>query len=534
MKIKNLIYIFLYFVVFRRFFWLRGHVFFCGLQEMATAPLDGAVAEKVAQRRANQDYTSCDQFLTLSVWQNLQGGKSERQRAEVLADFLFQVLGLRLPSEQTYGKMTAVVAMFCGQMTRSDLHGILQTVKSTWNVYKTSKGKERGNTSYLVVLPTCFEDLPLDLQANYQDSRPGLPEGWANPHRDLENLSFKVPLRETNAAVQKQKAESNVAQEVSKALRPYLALMGMPNIGHFAGEERALKNLRIFASPQKQESLSGAVLAGAEAAQRGQASLCVEGAGCAGVATRSGAAALMDLAQAGGEPGGRGHLALSVESGGARKAPGGSGPVRPVATGVEGKSGEGQGRAGPAGSMAQLREDEVRRTLQCGGPMATPCAASQLALPSPPDSCAETPRKKPKAGKLLADAAELKASREEAGGAPQKRPAAKQVRSGGMKRPSAGPRSKSEGVAKKAKTAKEVEQSYKNETFQSRVYGMCKVEYYCKKSYIRSWSKEKGKYEMVIGSSHSDHKRICALLVGHVAKGKSREDLKTLRSTFEN
>ena len=83
---------------------------------------DGAGAEKVVQRRANPDYTSCDQFLTLSVWQNLQGGKSERQRAEVLADFLFHVLGLRLPSEQTYGKMTAVVAMFCGQMTRRDLH----------------------------------------------------------------------------------------------------------------------------------------------------------------------------------------------------------------------------------------------------------------------------------------------------------------------------------------------------------------------------------------------------------------------------
>ena len=294
-------------------------MFFCGLREMATAPLDGAEAEKVVQRRANQDYTSCDQFFTLSVWQNLQGGKSERQRAEVLADFLYHVLGLRLPSEQTYGKMTAVVAMFCGQMTRRDLHGILQTVKSTWNVYKTSK--ERGNTSYLVVLPTCFEDLPLGLQANYQDSRPGLPEGWANPHRDLENLSFKVPLRETNAAVQKEKAESNVAQEVSKALRPYLALMGMP--GHFAGEERALKNLRIFASPQKQESLSGALLAGA--AQHGQASLCVEGAVRAGVATRSGAAALMDW----------GHVARSVESGGACEAAGGSGPARPVATGVE-------------------------------------------------------------------------------------------------------------------------------------------------------------------------------------------------------
>jgi len=48
---------------------------FCGLEEMAAAPVDGPGADLVIHRRPNQDYTSCDHFLTSTAWLTLQGGK---------------------------------------------------------------------------------------------------------------------------------------------------------------------------------------------------------------------------------------------------------------------------------------------------------------------------------------------------------------------------------------------------------------------------------------------------------------------------
>ncbi|MCV6602645.1 MAG: hypothetical protein OIF54_13990 [Cohaesibacter sp.] len=195
MKLKKIDFFFhssCFFDVSGRFFGSEGRLCFCGLQEMATAPLGGPGADQTIQRRPNQDYTSCDQFLTSTVWQTLQGGKNERHRSEVLSEFLFHILGLRLPSEQTYGKMTALVAMFGGDSARSDLHCTLQSVKSTWNVYKTKQGKVCGDGPFMARLPNLFEDLPLERQGNFKDSRPGLPAGWPDHSRDLDMLASAI------------------------------------------------------------------------------------------------------------------------------------------------------------------------------------------------------------------------------------------------------------------------------------------------------------------------------------------------------
>ena len=91
-------------------------------------------APKVASarfRRANQDYSSCNVFLPLHVWRNLSQAKSDRAKAEELAEFLFQQLELRLPTEPTYATMTALITCN-GTPSRFELHSALQTVKAAW------------------------------------------------------------------------------------------------------------------------------------------------------------------------------------------------------------------------------------------------------------------------------------------------------------------------------------------------------------------------------------------------------------------
>ena len=329
---------------------------FCGLEEMATAPVDGPGAHMVIHRRPNQDYTSCDHFLTSTAWLTLQGGKNERHRAELLSNFLFHVLGLRLPSEQTYSKMTALVAIFGGEYARSDLHGVLQTVKSTWNGYnKLKRGKECGDTPFLARLPCLFEELPLEIRANFKDSRPGLPEGWPDHRRELVGLALRVPLRETNKAVQQEKAASNVALEVSKALQPYFAYMGMARASHVA--EKGLTNLRIFGSPAK------------PAAPSGQPSLCAESSGQPSGASAAVVPHIGGPAGPGAIPQGGTHVVpqKSHSAGVANTAAQGGTCVAPeMAAGTCEVSGQARPARPADAETVAGREEEVRRSLQGG------------------------------------------------------------------------------------------------------------------------------------------------------------------------
>lgn len=63
------------------------------------------------------------------------------------------------------------------------------------------------------------KELLSEIRTNFKDSRPGLSEGWPDHRRELAKLALTVPLRETNKAVQQEKAASNVALEVSKPSR---------------------------------------------------------------------------------------------------------------------------------------------------------------------------------------------------------------------------------------------------------------------------------------------------------------------------
>ena len=68
--------------------------------------------------------------------------------------------------------------------------------------------------------------------------------------------------------------------------------------------------------------------------------------------------------------------------------------------------------------------------------------------------------------------------------------------------------------------------AFQNTTFDARKYGKCKVEYYSQKSYIRNFQE---KWVMIVGSTHRKHKSVCNMLVPHVKKGASREELLRIR-----
>ena len=61
------------------------------------------------------------------------------------------------------------------------------------------------------------------------------------------------------------------------------------------------------------------------------------------------------------------------------------------------------------------------------------------------------------------------------------------------------------------------------------VWGTVKAEFYNEKSYIRFWDSQDSKYRMILGACGRQHKKICHMLWPHVLRGKSRQELLTLR-----
>ena len=125
-------------------------------------------------RRPNQDYCACNSFLPAEMWRKLGSDRSERTKAEELAEFLFSHLGLRLPTEPTYATMTALVCSSASP-SRFELHSALQTVKSSWRSLSNRMlkiSKEDKKAELLQCLPARWEDLPERLRSLWGDVRP--------------------------------------------------------------------------------------------------------------------------------------------------------------------------------------------------------------------------------------------------------------------------------------------------------------------------------------------------------------------------
>ena len=71
---------------------------------------------------------------------------------------------------------------------------------------------------------------------------------------------------------------------------------------------------------------------------------------------------------------------------------------------------------------------------------------------------------------------------------------------------------------------------FSHHNFHAKVYGDCRVEFFSKKSYIRSWDYSQNKYVMIMGSCAGGiHKDVCYALLPHVKKGVSRDKLWEIR-----
>ena len=124
---------------------------------MAAEAACPAQAAPHRHRRANQDYSACNLFLPAEMWLKLGSDRSERNKAEELAEFLFSHLGLRLPTEPTYATMTALVCSSTSP-SRFELHSALQVVKSSWRslstrMVKISKEDKKGRAFAFFTCP---------------------------------------------------------------------------------------------------------------------------------------------------------------------------------------------------------------------------------------------------------------------------------------------------------------------------------------------------------------------------------------------
>ena len=515
------------------------------VQGMAVEAPNMAVAKF---RRPNQDYSSCNVFLPLQVWRNLFQAKSERAKAEALAEFLYQQLELRLPTEPTYATMTALVSCN-GTPSRFDLHSSLQTVKAAWRgiAQRLQKiSKEDKKAELLSALPKTWEELPERIRLLWGDVRPAGCQDAPKSESDILRLAAKVPLRETDGAVAAMKAQPQLemASNMLKLLGYHPARSPQKSRAPEAG---LLKNLQIFASPNNRtgsteprkdlalERRPQECMVQPSAASHAEHNLIAKltqpmaalqqgerqerAASACGDASERRDAALAQTA-----PQGEKGLAV-VETG----MPAGHPSHHPSQTTVPARTGlalEGMGASvRPPSHHASQRAGESEKP-------------SALVEPEGQPERRAAKGSAPRDG-LKAHAGEFLKARGEAveGKKGRKRKASPAAV---LKRPAARAQKKPAGVVK-TKAMKKTDQQaspatgkiYANKTFEAKFWGHCRVEFYSAKSYIRFFCKDKGRLSMVIGSVHGQHQEICDRLVPHVQKGKRREELHAVRAQLE-
>ena len=509
---------------------------------------DGSAVLQRPARRLNQDYTNMYWYLSDPVWQILKSQESQRTKAEHLLEYLYLNLQLRLPSEPTLGMATALVLCNQRDVRNFDLRNALEATRSTWKaLYKRMQRSNPDNGMDLVQsLSRSAQELPTALQARVAAAVP--PEVWPITETDLGILARRVPLRKASTE-KEQDASTILVQHFTQALAMYL-----PQSMHRQREPQAsLKNLKIF-SPRSHLG-DGKCNGNVEASGRPQAALRDQmhlEQGRPGHSTDPPADASLreelSLVPVGPErmPAGQSVPALS------------QGAVATVSSANGTCLRDNVAEAEAAGKESRLLHTPARRACEAeegggtllrtpprraceaeqGGrtllrtPARRACEAEQAARSSPfplaqefvesrdkhRDKHATSPRgvKRPAASANAAKSAAAKKATKKA--CALKRPAA------------SGKESRAPGGASREDRKKAVE--YRNETFQAKGYGSCKVEYYTAKSYIRQWSTEDERWRMIIGATGSAHREICHSLLQHVRMGMSREKLLTVRATI--
>lgn len=163
------------------------------IAEPSTSP-----STKASERRALQDFTAMDNFLTQQVWDGLQN-LTVSASGDLLMTHLWR-LGLRTPSESTYGVMTALLHV-CNspQMTSFQLRGALLSVKKLWKgiTMRLGKMKEASPSQHLLVLPLP-DALPADIAERAWSTGPRVASRLQGDA--LQNMVARVPLRQASSS----------------------------------------------------------------------------------------------------------------------------------------------------------------------------------------------------------------------------------------------------------------------------------------------------------------------------------------------
>lgn len=476
-----------------------------------------------AKKTKGQDYTACLAFLPEGVWSRVMKASTDRQRAEELVHFCYTTLSLRYPSEPTYATWTSLVASFDPECSSFDLRSKYETVKNVWQNAKTRLARTHAAPAVLLPkLPVSFDDLTAEMQAAYGEARP-LAQ-WPISTQEVDRQFLRVPMRSLHASLQEEKKDAvhKLADAIMKRI---------DGGGRRRNDEASnmLPGLKIF-SPGKRTG--NADVAGSE--KRSQMAALSNGQGV-GTSSRE-PARFLSLTDGGMA------LRASVEA-------------KSLETGLDQKVLEAASKEQDLNLQLVSVKPSAERLLRRGSPGMEPGSAKRARMEglgaSPtgqhvpgvrgqlrqePDGNASVPAghvsntdtgtyeglarefleaRKTEQMPKVAESSSWKPSKKKPSACAAltlKRPA------GCFKRPAA-------KGQKDTWLAAEVS-GLQNTTFDAHKYGKCKVEYYTHKSYIRHFQE---KWVMIVGSSHPKHKNVCNMLVPHVKKGASREELLSIR-----
>ena len=199
-------------------------------------------------RRAAQDYSRLDRFLFASDWQALRNMASARSRAEHMLTRAF-FLGLRTPSEGTFGYLSATLGLLEGNADAYNMHLHVQTLKQCWSKIKKQLQRHHHEpATWLTGLPGDWEALPADMQRQFVEDipepRPPRPAGRPFSEGQLVACAARVPLRSTHQTVQ---LEQQGAAPVQAGLQALVSALTGYSSGHTQSPP-LLRNLQIFSN----------------------------------------------------------------------------------------------------------------------------------------------------------------------------------------------------------------------------------------------------------------------------------------------
>ena len=427
--------------------------------------------DKSKNRRSQQDFSRFCDFLSPEDWELVRSGRQFMEKSERLSGVLYKNLGLRLPSENTFAAMLAVVLILQEEQDQGQwmLHQRLQQLKNVFKgVCKHMKEAVAEPKDLLNVLPSSWEDLPEEQRGRFAVSPPCVERDRPVQQALLAYASARIPLRSTHLAAANPRHQ--VPTPTAPEFPPWMS-MAVP----FAMQLGAWQS-----TPQ----IPGLTMLG----NRGMTS-----------------------------------LQIGLKDGQADTAP--PEPVKPLPLLDAPQASAGTlvpadpARALPKGNMEASASAAAREDSLFAG-LAPEAAAQKL----PPDMAVEALDHA--MGEAKAKAKKTKEVAKPRAKPPAcKKPAAapKKVSKGPMKRPAC-----KEKVQDQSQSDADPGGPSGPISFDAKHYGACKAEFYTHKSYIRH--KVQGSLKMVIGHSAGNHRRVVHALIKHVKAGKSREQLLSERA----